>query len=69
MAVPAVVSVLVPIVVGIAKLLIKLFIQNAFEENRHHIPHDGIDILAVLDADIVFLQVLTHHFSHCGFLG
>ena len=43
------------IVLGIAEFLIHFSVQCVFQDDRHPIPHDRIDIGAIFDMDIVSL--------------
>ena len=58
MAVTAIIGRLVAIVIpGITELFIQFLIDNTFQKNGHHVPHDRIDILTTFDADTIFFQV------------
>ena len=43
-------------------------IQGTFQDDGHHIPHNGIDIRSILDRYIVLFQVVVHHFPKGCFL-
>ena len=55
------------IMLGIVEVLVHFRIQGVFENDEHHIPHDGIGICTVFDMDIVLLYVMAHHFRRAAF--
>ena len=56
------------IIFGISQFFIQFLIKGAFQNDRHHIPHNGIDIRSILDRYIVLFQVVAHHFPKSCFL-
>lgn len=69
MAISGIICFLVPIIIlGISQFLIHFLIQGTFQDDGHHIPHNGIDIRSILDRYIVLFQVVAHHFPKSCFL-
>ena len=69
MAISRIIRFLVPIIIlGISQFLIHFLIQGAFQDDGHHIPHNGIDIRPILDLYIVSFQIVVHHFPKGCFL-
>lgn len=48
------------IILLVAEFFIQFLILCAFQKNRHHAAHNGVDICSVFDADIIVLQTFLH---------
>ena len=68
MTAAAVIYILIAVIIfSIAGLLVKFLIEDSFRENKHHIAHDGIDIITVPDRDVVLEKIPFHHLMHGRF--
>ena len=69
MTISGIIGFFVPIIIlGISQFFIHFLIQSAFQDDRHHIPHNGVDIGSILDPNIVLFQIVAHHFPKGSFL-